>query len=118
MKFDDRVKETTTTTGTAALTLDGPDFSFNPFSSSYSIGEPIPYSIVGSGTSEWEVGIGRLTSSSVLAREIITRSSNGNNLTNFSAGTKTVFCTIPAYTMSRLESMGHTLAKSLGYDMP
>jgi hypothetical protein len=90
----DRVQETTTTTGTGTITLAGAVSGFQSFSV---IGDSNTtfYSIVG-GT-EWELGIGTYTSSgTTLSRNTILESSNGGTAVNFSAGTKTVFCTYPA----------------------
>jgi hypothetical protein len=119
MKFHDRVRETTTTTGTGDITLAGVFSSqFQLFSSVYIVGELVPYAIVGQSGSEWETGLGTLTSSTTIQRTFVYESSNSNSLVNFSSGTKDIFATIPAFFMSRIETMGHTLAKSLGYDMP
>lgn len=117
MQFHDRVKETTTTTGTGDITLDGAVTQFQSFSNLYIIGNLVPYAIVGQTGSEWETGLGILSSSSTLQRTFVYESSNSNALVSFSSGTKDIFATIPAFLMSRIEPMGHTLAKSLGYDM-
>ncbi len=118
MRHDDRVKETSTTTGTGDFTLDGAVSQFQSFSACYSIGEKVPYAIVGQTGTEWETGMGVLTGASTLQRLQVERSSNANALVSFSSGTKDVFCTILGKQMTRMESMGHTLAKSLGYDLP
>jgi hypothetical protein len=92
----DRVKETTTTTGTGTVTLLGATTGFQTFSV---IGDANStyYSISGQGTSEWEVGIGTYTASgTTLSRTTVLSSSNSGSLVNFSSGTKDVFCTYPA----------------------
>lgn len=90
----DRVKETTTTTGTGTITLDGASSGFQSFSV-IGNGNTTYYAIV--GPTEWEVGIGTYTSSgTTLSRDTILESSNGGTAVNFSAGTKDVFCTYPA----------------------
>jgi hypothetical protein len=90
----DRVQETTTTTGTGTITLAGAVSGFQSFSVIGNSNTTF-YSIVG-GT-EWELGIGTYTSSgTTLSRDTILESSNGGTAVNFSAGTKTVFCTYPA----------------------
>ncbi len=50
------------------------------------------------GTNECEVGVGTLTDSSTdtLSRDTIISSSNSDAAVNFTAGGKTVFCTLPA----------------------
>ena len=92
----DRVRETTTTTGTGTITLGGAATGFQSFSV---IGDSNTtfYTIQLSNTNEWEVGIGTYTSSgTTLSRDTILESSNGGSAVNFSAGTKDVFVTYPA----------------------
>lgn len=89
----DRVKETSTTTGTGTFTLAGAAAGFDTFSSSIGNGNTTWYAIVGG--SEWEVGLGTVAAGT-LARTTVLESSNSDNLVNFSAGTKDVFCTYPA----------------------
>ena len=92
----DRVKETTTTTGTGTVTLLGASTGFQSFSAIGNTNTTY-YTIAGQTTSEWEVGIGTYTSSgTTLARTTVISSSNSGSLVNFSAGTKDVFVTYPA----------------------
>lgn len=92
----DRVKETTTTTGTGTVTLLGAATGFQSFSV-IGNGNTTYYTIAGQTGSEWEVGIGTYTSSgTTLARTTVLASSNSGSLVNFSAGTKDVFVTYPA----------------------
>ena len=92
----DRVKETTTTTGTGTVTLLGASTGYQSFSV-IGNGNTTYYTIAGQTGSEWEVGIGTYTSSgTTLARTTVIASSNSGSLVNFSAGTKDVFVTYPA----------------------
>ena len=92
----DRVKETTTTTGTGTVTLLGASTGYQSFSA-IGDGNTTYYTIAGQNGSEWEVGIGTYTSSgTTLARTTVISSSNAGALVNFSAGTKDVFVTYPA----------------------
>jgi hypothetical protein len=92
----DRVKETTTTTGTGTVTLLGASTGFQSFAA-VGNGNTTYYTIAGQTSSEWEVGIGTYTSSgTTLARTTVLASSNSGSLVNFSAGTKDVFVTYPA----------------------
>jgi hypothetical protein len=92
----DRVKETTTTTGTGTVTLLGASTGYQSFSA-IGNGNTTYYTIAGQTGSEWEVGIGTYTSSgTTLARTTVIASSNSGSLVNFSAGTKDVFVTYPA----------------------
>jgi len=89
----DRVKESTTTTGTGTLTLLGAATGFTTFVAGVGSGVTVYYTIA--GPSEWEVGVGT-TGAGTLTRTTVLSSSNGGSLVNFSAGTKDVFCTYPA----------------------
>jgi hypothetical protein len=90
----DRVKETTTTTGTGTITLAGAVSGFQAFSA-IGNGNTTYYTIAGG--SEWEVGVGTYTSSgTTLSRDVILESSNSGSAVNFSAGVKDVFVTYPA----------------------
>lgn len=92
----DRVKETTTTTGTGTVTLLGASTGFQSFSAIGNANTTY-YTIAGQSNSEWEVGIGTYTSSgTTLTRTTVISSSNAGALVNFSAGTKDVFVTYPA----------------------
>lgn len=92
----DRVKETSTTTGTGTFTLAGAVSGFQSFSV-IGNGNTTYYTISGQSGSEWEVGIGTYTSAgTTLSRDTVLASSNSGSLVNFSAGTKDVFVTYPA----------------------
>jgi len=90
----DRIQETTTTTGTGTLTLNGAVTGFQSFSV-IGNGNTTYYAIVYG--SDFEIGIGTYTSSgTTLSRDTILSSSNSNNAVNFGSGTKNVFVTYPA----------------------
>jgi len=92
----DRVKETTTTTGTGALTLAGAVTGFQSFSV-IGDGNTTYYTIIDNNTGDWEVGIGTYTSSgTTLSRDTILESSNSGSAVSLAAGTKEVFVTYPA----------------------
>ena len=105
--LNDRVKETSTTTGTGTFDLAGAETGFESFVSGVGNGNQTYYAISNDGTNEFEVGIGTVTDAATdtLSRDTIISSSNSDALVNFSAGTKTVFCTLPA---SRTPSAGMT----------
>jgi len=93
----DRVKDSTTTTGTGTITLSGTAATGFQNFSVIGNGNTTYYTIAGQGTSEWEVGIGSYNSSgTTLARTTVISSSNSNAAVNFSAGTKDVFVTYPS----------------------
>lgn len=92
----DRVKETTTTTGSGTVTLLGASTGYQSFSAVGNANSTY-YTIAGQTSSEWEVGIGTYTSSgTTLSRDTVLASSNSGSLVTFSAGTKDVFVTYPS----------------------
>lgn len=95
--FADRVKETTTSTSTGNITLAGAATGpFITFNAAFGLNKEFYYCIAGQSGTEWEVGQGYLTSTTTMVRDLVYAGSNGTSLVNFSAGTKDVFCTIPA----------------------
>ena len=93
----DRVRETTTTTGTGAVTLSGAYTGFQSFSSAIGNGNNTYYTIANVAVGEWEVGIGTYTSASnTLSRTTVLASSNAGAAVSFSTGSKDVFVTQPA----------------------
>ena len=94
----DRVKETTTTTGTGTVTLLGAATGFQSFAV---VGDANTtfYTIASQTGNEWEVGVGTYaTSGTTLARTTVLSNSSATqpSALNFSAGTKDVFVTYPA----------------------
>jgi hypothetical protein len=106
--FFDRVKETSTTTGTGTITLAGAATGFRTFTSVFATGDTFHYVIDG-GTGEWEVGTGTLASSTTFTRDIILASSNSGSAVNFSAGTKNVWVDLPANFLNRATASMHQL---------
>ena len=95
--LNDRVKETTTTTGTGAITLAGAVSSFETFAAGVGNSNTTYYAIVHQTANEFEVGLGTLNGdSSTITRTTVISSSNSDSAVNFSAGTKDVFLTFPA----------------------
>ena len=92
---NDRVKETSTTTGTGTFTLAGAVTGFETFSSAIGNGDTTYYAISLQGGAEFEVGLGTVAAGTI-ARTTVISSSNSDSAVNFSAGTKDVFCTLPA----------------------
>ena len=91
-KFGNRVKETTTTTGTGTLTLGGADTGFRSFANEFTTGDAeISYLIVDNPNQpvDYEYGKGTFTTGS-FARDTVEGSSNSGNKVSFGAGIKTV----------------------------
>lgn len=91
----DRVKETTTTTGTGSFALAGAVTGYDSFGQ-IGNGNTTYYAVYLDGGSEWEVGIGTYTAPSTLSRDTILASSNAGSVVTFSAGQKTIWCDYPA----------------------
>ena len=86
--LNDRVKETSTTTGVGAMALGGAATGFETFAAGVGNSNTTYYAIWNQGTSEWEVGLGTLD----------------------------VFCTMPASKSVYLDSSGNPVgAASAGF---
>ena len=96
--INDRVKETSTTTGTGTIDLAGAETGYEGFVAGVGNGNTTYYAIELNSAGEFEVGIGTVTDASpdTLSRDTVISSSNSDAKVNFSAGTKNVFCTLPA----------------------
>ena len=97
--LNDRVKETTTTTGTGTLTLGGAVTGFETFAAGIGNSNTTYYAVILPGSAEFEVGLGTLSSdSSTIARTTIISSSNSGfkcSLPNIT--TTTTFCCCGKY---------------------
>lgn len=110
----DRVRETSTTTGTGAFTLAGAVTGFRSFSI-VGNNNTCYYCIQavnsrGVPTGDWEVGIGTYTLvGTVLSRDTVLASSSGGAAVNFAAGTKDVMLTAPAAHLSPMTTTGDVI---------
>lgn len=91
----DRVRDTTASTGTGAVTLSGvAPIGFQNFTA-VGNGNTTYYTI--DAGSQWEVGIGTYSSTGpTLSRDTVLSSSNAGALVNFASGNKDVFVTYPS----------------------
>jgi hypothetical protein len=110
---NDRVKETSTTNGTGTFDLGGAVSGFESFVTAIGNGNTTYYSIVNEN-GEFEVGLGTVTDAATdtLSRDTIISSSNSDAAVNFTAGTKNVFCTLPASKAVILDSSGNIVANN------
>ena len=118
--INDRVKVNSTATGTSQTTFaidNTPVTGFETFNTGIGVGNTTYYCIFNQGTSEFEVGRGTLDGSSAnLARTSVISSSNSDSAVDFSAGTKDVFCTLPASKSVYLDATGNPVgAASAGF---
>lgn len=117
--FKDRVKDTTTTTGTGDITLSGTaPTGYQSFNTAFGVGTTFLYCIVDNTSGLWETGTGYLSNSTTLVRDVnvMDGSSGPGVLVNFTAGSKDVFCTITSHWCEDVDS-GTAYAKSRGYAM-
>jgi hypothetical protein len=97
--YYDRVKETTTSSGSSNITLAGAVVGYQSFNASFGTSVNFTYCIEaidasGVPTGSWEVGTGYLSGGATLVRAYISASSNANNAVDLASGTtKNVFAT-------------------------
>jgi len=104
----DRVKETTTTTGTGAITFAGAVGGFQTFAAGVGNSNTTYYTIQDANGAAWEIGFGTLNSdSTTLTRSAVYQSSNSDAAIILTSGTHTVFCTYPAVKSVYLDSTGN-----------
>ena len=111
----DRVKETTSTTGTGTYTLAGAETGFEAFSS---IGNSNTTYYCCTDGVDFEIGIGTYTlSGTTLARTTILQSSNSDAAFSWANGRRSIFCTQPAEKAVFLDANGNlpiTSSSSVG----
>ena len=89
MSVGDRIYETTSTTGTGDLTLDGAVTDFNPFSDQFQIDQTAHYYI--RSDAGWEKGIGHLSDATTFVRDFVFSNSLGTAVKISLTGTSNVF---------------------------
>ena len=109
--INDRVKESSTTSGTGTINLAGVVTGFEGFVAGIGTTNTTYYTIFEQGTVNWEVGIGTVTDAATdtLSRTTVISSSNSDNLVTFAGGSLDVFCTLPASKAVYLNAAGDTI---------
>jgi hypothetical protein len=103
----DRVKDTSTTTGTGSFTVSGSaPLGYQTFSSVLASGDTFYYCIQNQGSTEWEVGVGTYSGSNQFARTTVLSSSDSGSKVAFSSGIKNVFLTLAAARTVEIDSSG------------
>lgn len=110
--FEDRIAESTTTTGTGALTLAGALPGYKTFGSVMAAADTCWYALhgvdtLGNPTGVYEEGLG--TWNTTLARTAVLRSSNSNAVVSLSAGTYYVYVAALAPKLLQLGPLGESL---------
>ena len=107
--INDRVKETSTTSGTGTLDLDGAVTGFVTFVAGIGDTNTTYYAIFEQGTVNWEVGIGTVgdaTPDTLARTTVITNSLGNTDKISFGGETADVFCTLPASKAVYLDASG------------
>lgn len=103
----DRIKDTSTTTGTGAVTVSGTaPTGYKTFSAVCSTSDTFFYCIAHQTLDEWEVGVGTYSASNQVTRTTVIAGTNGASAVNFSAGTKDVFISAIASKLVTAENVG------------
>jgi len=103
----DRVRETTTTSGTGDIYFGGSVTGYVTFGSVLTDGSTTYYAMIATSGGQWEVGLGTYTVlTNSLARTTILASSNSNAIVNFTSGAKTVIITQPSEKAVYLDASG------------
>jgi hypothetical protein len=107
----DRVQETSNTTSTGDLPLNGALPTYQSFAAGVGVGNTCYYAAYNTDqlVNEWEVGVGTLSAIDTLERTTILSSSNAGSVVNFSVGTKLVYVTLPAE-RAAYETQGNSVA--------
>ena len=109
--INDRVKESSTTSGTGTISLAGVVTGFETFVAGIGDANTTYYGIFEQGTANWEVGIGTVTDATpdTLSRDTVISSSNSDAAVSFGGGTLDVFCTLPASKAVYLDASGDSV---------
>ena len=115
--LNDRVKVTSTTTGTGAFALGAAATGFETFAQGIGNNNTTYYCIFEQGTNTFEIGLGTLSGSTTLERTTVINNSSGNtSKISFTGGTLDVFGTMPAAKTVYLDATGNPVgAASAGF---
>jgi hypothetical protein len=111
----DRIRDTTTTTGTGVLTVSGTAPSgYRTFSAVMTTNDTCFYALQHQSAAEWEVGLGTYSGSNQLTRTTVLASSNANSAVNLTAGTKDIFITLAASKTVQQDNAGNVRIEGAG----
>ena len=114
--INDRVKETSTTSGTGTLNLAGAVTGFVTFVAGIGDTNTTYYAIFEQGTANWEVGVGTVgdaTPDTLARTTVITNSLGNTDKISFGGETADVFCTLPASKAVYLDASGNIVPGGL-----
>jgi hypothetical protein len=112
--YADRVRETTQTTGTGTMSLQGAPAQFQPFSV-VGNGNTCDYCVLSGNGTDWETGNGTYTlSGATLSRDSVYASSVGGSLISLT-GISTVFLTPSAKKIPRVRTLTASSSATLDF---
>lgn len=119
-KLFDRVKETSTSTGTGDLNLAGAVSQFQAFSARYSNTDTFYYCIQDQSGTQWETGKGTYNSgANSITRTTVQESTNSNAAVNFTSAALYIFVIFPAaemgvpgLTIPQIQASGRSTAQT------
>jgi hypothetical protein len=114
--YADRVKDSTSITGTGAITLSGTaSAGYQTFATAFGASpQTVAYCIADQSGSKWEVGTGVFNGTTGLTRVTVLASSSGGSLVAFTGGTQDVFCTAPAKYLDTFTSTNQGVVPASG----
>lgn len=120
---EDRVLETTTSTGTGALTLAGAVTGYRTFAATMAVNDTCLYAVwgvdaSGTPTGEWEGGVGTYSATNTLTRTTVLESSNAGAAVTLSAGTKYVAITLLGAKTAQFDNIGAMFMPSATTEPP
>ena len=109
--INDRVKETSTTTGTGTFSLAGAQTGFDTFVAGIGSTNTTYYAIYNQGTTEWDVGLGSVTDPTpdTHSRDTVMSSATSDASVDSNSGTKALFCILPASKAVYLDGSGEAV---------
>lgn len=118
--WNDRVLETSTTTGTGAFTLAAAVTGYQRFSAAMSTNDTCYYAIFavdanGNPSGDWETGLGTYSGANTLTRTTVQQSTNADAAVNFGAGTKYVMLTPTGAFVGALAAKSQTTEQISGF---
>jgi hypothetical protein len=112
------VKETSTTSGTGNVTLAGAVTGYASFNTTFGTSPAYYFRYVIQDGNNWETGIGHLSASTTLVRDVIQQTYSGTTLTRYgtalslSGGTSNVFIDLTADAADRIATSGQASTTS------
>ena len=119
LKDGPRIKETTTTTGTGALTLAGAETGFQSIVAAIGNSNTMLYWLLDGNGVDWEMGLGTITDGTpdTFSRDTVYYSTNANAAINLSSNTHLIFnAPIPGKATAAMDFMDQIVSRAMEKD--